>query len=233
MPAYIDHHTLGRVIVAPRTGTRSITARWKKGQVWVNIPSGLTRQQLLEALDSMSPRLLARKAGPLYNENSRLEFSDFSISLRRSHMPADSITVKISLPESLLNVGDKLDFYSEKVQREISRGVEFVARKLAPDILLPRARRLAAEVGVTPSEWNIARGHRVLGTCRADGRISLSHLNMFLPPDLRDYIIFHELAHLSEMNHSPRFHAILNRYLGGREKELVARLNSFRWPVYR
>ncbi len=233
MPAYVDHSSLGRVIVAPRTGTRSITASWKKGQVWVNIPQGLPLARLMEALDSMAPRLLARKTGPLYSEDSRMEFSDFSVGLRRSSVPAGAVTANITLPESTINVGVELDFYAENIQQTISKAMETVARKLAPTGLLPRARQLAAAVGASPKEWNIARGHRVLGTCRADGRISLSHLNMFLPPELRDYIILHELAHLSEMNHSPRFHAILNRYLGGREKELVAQLNRFKWPVYR
>ena len=56
---------------------------------------------------------------------------------------------------------------------------------------------------------------------------------MLLPAELRDYVICHELAHLSEMNHSPEFHRILNGYLGGREAELVAALKAYKWPVLR
>lgn len=56
---------------------------------------------------------------------------------------------------------------------------------------------------------------------------------VFLPQELRDYIICHELAHLSEMNHSPRFHALLDSYLDGREAMLAARLRAYSWPVLR
>ena len=56
---------------------------------------------------------------------------------------------------------------------------------------------------------------------------------MFLPQELRDYIVLHEIAHLSEMNHSPRFHAVLDGYLGGREAILVNRLKTYSWPVLR
>lgn len=64
-------------------------------------------------------------------------------------------------------------------------------------------------------------------------KISLSAITMFLPPHLRDYIVCHELAHLSEMNHSARFHEICNGYCGGREKSLQKELKAFRWPILR
>ena len=56
---------------------------------------------------------------------------------------------------------------------------------------------------------------------------------VFLPTHLRDYIIYHELAHLSEMNHSPRFHALCDAYCRGNESRYIRELNSFRWPVLR
>ena len=33
------------------------------------------------------------------------------------------------------------------------------------------------------------------------------------PPECLEYIVVHELAHLQEANHSPRFHAIVESYL--------------------
>ena len=80
--------------------------------------------------------------------------------------------------------------------------------------------------------WNVRRIKRALGKCSSKGIISLSPLLIFLPPDLVDFVIYHELAHLSEMNHSQAFHEICNRYCGGREAEYESRLRSFRFPVY-
>jgi hypothetical protein len=56
---------------------------------------------------------------------------------------------------------------------------------------------------------------------------------VFLPQELRDLIILHELAHLSEMNHSPRFHALLDTYLDGREALLRNLLRNYAWPILR
>jgi predicted metal-dependent hydrolase len=43
------------------------------------------------------------------------------------------------------------------------------------------------------------------GSAKADGTIRLNWRLMHLAPDVADYVVVHELSHLREMNHSPRF----------------------------
>lgn len=43
------------------------------------------------------------------------------------------------------------------------------------------------------------------GYCTQDGRLSFSWQLIALPPPVREYILLHELVHLSEHNHSPSF----------------------------
>jgi hypothetical protein len=43
------------------------------------------------------------------------------------------------------------------------------------------------------------------GSCSCNGTISLNWRLIQLPDHVRDYIIVHELMHLRELNHSPRF----------------------------
>jgi len=47
------------------------------------------------------------------------------------------------------------------------------------------------------------------GSCSRKGNLNFNYKILFLPARLQDYVIVHELAHLRELNHSPRFWALV------------------------
>jgi len=55
------------------------------------------------------------------------------------------------------------------------------------------------------------------GSCSSNRDLSLNWRLILLSPELQDYVILHELAHLTEMNHSARFWSLLDRYDRDRE----------------
>ena len=67
------------------------------------------------------------------------------------------------------------------------------------------------------------------GSCSSLGNINLSLWLLLAPEDLVDYVVKHELAHLNEMNHGPRFWAEVDRMTGGpgTGKALERRMKAF------
>src|SRR5690242_13710613 len=47
------------------------------------------------------------------------------------------------------------------------------------------------------------------GSCSRKGNLNFSYRIVYLPPEVADYIVIHELCHLGEFNHSPAFWALV------------------------
>lgn len=235
------HPQLGTVRVTARSRSHRMSASWVGPEVRVNIPSGMSPADYERILESWVPGLLRVRPSSA-SIGSTVEAPGLKVEIvagepRRGY----SETIRLSAP-----AGDVCAFRivvsrglieahgagSDTVRDFVNRSLLSVARHVAPGLLLPRARALAAAVGHSPLAWELTSNRRVLGTCTSRGIIRLSARCVFLPAELRDYVICHELAHLSEMNHSPRFHRLCDAYCGGREAELVADLKRFKFPVF-
>ncbi len=70
-----------------------------------------------------------------------------------------------------------------------------------------RTWELSAETGVDVKQVTVRNQRSRWGSCSAGGTISLNWRLVQSPDSVRDYIIYHELMHLREMNHSERFWA--------------------------
>jgi hypothetical protein len=80
-------------------------------------------------------------------------------------------------------------------------------QNLAKTELASRTRQLAADHHLEVKRVAVRNQKTRWGSCSLHGTISLNWRLIQLPAAVRDYIIIHELMHLRELNHSPRFWA--------------------------
>lgn len=91
-----------------------------------------------------------------------------------------------------------------------------LVRRFAKDGLSCRVAYHAKRLGLDYSALSVRDQSSRWGSCSARRGISLNWRLVLLQPTLQDYIILHELAHLSEMNHGKRFWDLLDQYDSGR-----------------
>lgn len=87
-----------------------------------------------------------------------------------------------------------------------------MVRQLAKGCIVCRMLDLALDRRIAPPDVSVRDQSSRWGSCAASGRISLNWRLILLPPELMDYVILHELAHLTEFNHSARFWELLDGY---------------------
>ncbi|HLX03189.1 MAG TPA: SprT family zinc-dependent metalloprotease [Trinickia sp.] len=63
----------------------------------------------------------------------------------------------------------------------------------------------ADKLGVNFRAYALSSAATRWGSCSSDGKIRLNWRLIHFPLSIIDYVVAHELAHLREMNHSPRF----------------------------
>ncbi len=100
-------------------------------------------------------------------------------------------------------------------------------RRAAKADLPGRVERLSRETGLRYAGLTIRAARTKWGSCSGRNTLSLSLFLMTLPERLRDYVIIHELCHTVHHDHSPRFHALVDRLTGGNEKALARELRAF------
>jgi predicted metal-dependent hydrolase len=93
------------------------------------------------------------------------------------------------------------------VRPELERALRAEAREQ----LVPRLRQLAAAHGVEFSRVSIRGQRSRWGSCSRSGAIALNYRLIQMPAAVCDYVLVHELMHLKQQNHGPKFWALVER----------------------
>jgi predicted metal-dependent hydrolase len=96
-------------------------------------------------------------------------------------------------------------------QPHIERRIADYLRREARRDLEAASRRHAERLGVVLKQISVRDQSSRWGSCSNTGMLSFSWRLILAPPFVLDYLAAHEVAHLVELNHSPRFWRLVKR----------------------
>jgi predicted metal-dependent hydrolase len=94
---------------------------------------------------------------------------------------------------------------------DTQRHVIGALRAMALTCFTERVQHYCSALRVAQPAVRLSSARTRWGSCHIEGRILLNWRIIQMPLALIDYVVAHEVAHLREMNHSPRFWAAVGR----------------------
>jgi predicted metal-dependent hydrolase len=173
----------------------------------MTIPRGLAQREINAFLDRHQGWLLTKLAK--FSSETALEHGGENLFRGRAHRIERTGTLR-GLTEAVVIEGRpvlKVSGLPEHAGRRIATFLKKEAKLDMERLVAIHAGRIGAKVASismkdTRSRW---------GSCSIDANLSFSWRIVMAPPMVIDYLAAHEVAHLKEMNHGPRFWALCRK----------------------
>ncbi len=231
---------LGKIAINISKRARRISFRGENGTITATIPHNYSGnieylQQLIDKHRAALKRLLNKSVSR--HENSRLydgkriEIVEGTLTLKADPNIGRGRVRTCKTEKEITFLFHPNDLESASFQQGL---VRFIMRTLTMHYgaaLRQMVEERASLLGLKTKSVRIGRGQRILGHCSRSGDITISAFTLLLPQHLREYIICHELAHLTHFNHSTSFHTLCNAYCNGNEAVWTRELRKFAFPI--
>lgn len=231
---------LGKIAINLSKRARRVSFRGENGAITAIVPLNYRvnlehLQRLINenraALKRLLSRSVSRHDSSMLHDSKRIEIVEGTLLLKadnnigrgrvRSFKEQDCITFSFH-PDDLESSTFRQGF-ARYIMRTLTTQYGATLRQMVAE--------QSSRWGIKPQGVRIGRGQRILGHCSRGGIITISAFVLLLPHHLRQYIINHELAHLTHFNHSPAFHALCNEYCQGNEATWSRELRNFHFPI--
>ena len=95
------------------------------------------------------------------------------------------------------------------------RRIESFLKRRAVETLSNETREIAEKAGATLRAVSVGDADTRWGSCSSSGRIRYSWRLILAPPDVRRYVVAHEVAHLVHLDHGRAFKALERKLFEG------------------
>lgn len=187
---------------------RSASIYLENEVVKVRVPKSLSEQRIRELITKRTPWIKTKiketlerptfkpkeyvsgETFPYLGRNYRLKVTqgtETSIKLKEGYLYATTLTTDKAADETIRSM--LVSWYRQHAETRLGE----------------KTNRLANIVGVQPTSIKIRDYKSRWGSCSNTGEISYNWRVILAPHRIVDYVVIHELCHLLEHNHSPRY----------------------------
>ncbi len=157
---------------------------------------------LTKLLERVERRAVREQKPPVeWVDGAQLPYLGGNITLRLQPAPKSRCEFDPDTRELTVGVAPGLSQW--QLQERVKLWFQHEAKRLFAE----RMAHFAPRLGVTYKSMTLSSAGTRWGSCTVGGHIRLNWRLMHYSLPLIDYVVAHELAHLREMNHSPRFWA--------------------------
>jgi predicted metal-dependent hydrolase len=176
------------------------------GRVVVTMPRGTSQADLVRVLDKHGA-WIRRKVAERQAAWERLKTGEvhflgeaFRLVVRQGASGAVSLNGK----ELQVTLAPGADLWGQLVA--------WYARR-AFTLLSERVQHFGASMALKPGPLELKGWKRRWGECHPDGTLKFNWRLILCPPEVIDYVVVHELAHLKVTGHNPRFWGVVAQVL--------------------
>mgnify|MGYP003294178378 CR=1 FL=1 len=219
MSISFNHPELGFVQLRTRSNVCRQIIKVTQNLVIITVPPGFEdsvfplSQDTIEKILQLRGRVVARSGDGRFKLEEPIETLTFKVQI--GYQTNSRIRVYAAqLVDGVLQISMPVgaDIENDTTQKALQRIVLKFLRQEAEHVLPAKLEYWSQQCQLPYRSVTIDTAKSRWGCCSSSKDIKLSYYLMLLPERLIDYVLVHELCHTREMNHGPRFKALLHSF---------------------
>lgn len=219
MVVTIEHPELGLVQLRTRSTARRKVIKVTQNLVVITVPPGFENtvfplsQDTIERILKLRNKVVVRSGEGKFKIDEPIETLTFRVEFGCQENPKIKVFAA-RLEDGILRIYMPVgtDIEADMAQKALKRIVLKFLRMEAERVLPQKMDYWSKQCGLDYRSLKVDSAKSRWGCCSSQKDIKLSYYLLLLPERLVDYVIVHELCHTREMNHGPRFKALLHSY---------------------